>query len=368
MVKKIKEEIEREGAISFERFMEMALYFPGYGYYMKESSPWGEKGDYYTGPQLHRFFGAVVAVQIKEFWDLMGRPEKFVVVEGGPGDGTLAFDLLSYLRDYEENLFFRLFYILLERNPYLEMVQREKLKDFKNLLWFRDLTGLPEFSGVFISNELFDSFPVKRVKMEDDLKEIYVTLNLDKFTEITKPAEKDVKEYFSRFSVSLKKGFVTEVCLKMRDFVEKLSFKLKEGFVYTIDYGYTAKEYFADERSKGTLLCYYKHTFHENPYINIGDQDITAHVNFSALQIWGEESNLRTIGFAPLGTYIVSLGIEGALEKVFKMGLFLKDFLKIKNFLVSQGFGESHKVLVQSKGIEPQVLKGFLLRNKRDSL
>lgn len=368
VVRSIKEEIEKKGAISFEQFMEIALYLPGYGYYMRDRLPWGKKGDYYTASWLHKFFGIAVGVQLKEFWDLMGRPKNFLVVEGGPGDGSMAFDVLSYLEEFEKDLFLVLTYVLLERNPYLEKLQRKKLGRFEKVFWAKDISEVPNFSGAFISNELFDSFPVRRVVMNETLKEIYVKWEGDKFVEITKDASEEVLEYFYEFGVELKKEFVTEVCLKMREFIKEICVKLKEGFVYTVDYGYTADEYFSDAHAKGTLLCYHRHRTHENPYINIGDQDITAHVNFSSLCIYGEKNGLTTVGFASLGSYLVSLGLSGCFDKIFKMKFGLEDYLKIKSFLVPQSFGGTHKVLVQSKGIKNPNLKGFLLTNKKHLL
>ncbi|MCS7281262.1 MAG: SAM-dependent methyltransferase [Desulfobacterota bacterium] len=364
----IIEEIKKKGMISFDKFMEMALYTPKLGYYMGRRIPWGRKGDYLTGPHLHRIFGALIAIQLKEFWELMGKPKNFFLVEAGPGDGTLAYDILSFIYQSDTDFFHSISYVMIEKNPYLMSIQKKRLTIFSNVFWFSHLSDLPPVKGVFLSNELFDSFPVKRVVMEEDLKEIFVTFDEFGFREIAKDAEESIKEYFEQFSVSFERGFKTEVCLKARTFLQELAKRLDEGFVLTIDYGLTSKEYFSHDRADGTLLCYYKHRFHKNPYINIGEQDITAHVNFSALKVWGEEAGLKTFGFAPLGTYLVSMGLENVIPYFFYGGIDLEDSMKIKALLVPEGIGESHRVMVQAKNVCKAELKGFRMKNMESFL
>ncbi|MCX7858299.1 MAG: SAM-dependent methyltransferase [Deltaproteobacteria bacterium] len=363
----IRREIEKEGVISFERFMELALYFPGYGYYMSNRLPWGKEGDYYTAPQLHKIFGIMAGIQLKEFWEVMGKPKRFTVIEGGPGDGSLARSVLSYLSEYEKDLFRSLCYVLLEKNPFFQILQKDKLNQFENVIWSEDLRDIPLFCGVFISNELFDSFPVRRVKMEEDLKEIYVTFKEGDFVEFLENASSDLKTYIDRFTEGLPKGFITEVCLKLKEFLDELSVKLEEGFIFTVDYGFTSKEYYSKERSGGTLVCYFKHRFHDNPYINVGEQDITAHVNFSALHIWGEERDFQTVGFCPLAPYLVSLGIDRVIEAM-KRYIEPPDIFKLKMLLIPEGFGETHRVMIQKKNLGDVNLEGFKLKNIKHSL
>jgi len=171
-------------------------------------------------------------------------------------------------------------------------------------------------SGCFLSNELLDAFPVKLVEMNHELMEIYVSVSSQDlfskegeeafsedttFVEVKKPCSAEIRDYLKGFSLELPKGYRTEVNLRPKELLLKVNERLSEGFVLTIDYGYSAMEYYSEDRSKGTLLCYHRHQVSEDPYRNIGQQDMTAHVNFSSLKKWGDEVGLKTVGFSPQG-------------------------------------------------------------------
>jgi SAM-dependent MidA family methyltransferase len=139
---------------------------------------------------------------------------------------------------------------------------------------------------------------------------------------------------------------------------------LSEGFVLTIDYGYPAWDYYSEERNRGTLLCYREHQVCEDPYQNIGDQDITAHVNFTSLKKWGEELGFRTLGFCPQGTYLISLGIDEVITELYGDSPDPFDIARIRGLILPQGMGESHKVMILYKGKGNPALRGFDLRNQ----
>jgi len=144
---------------------------------------------------------------------------------------------------------------------------------------------------------------------------------------------------------------------------------LSEGFVLTIDYGYPAWDYYSEERNRGTLLCYYKHRVNEDPYQNIGQQDITAHVNFSSIKKWGEEFGFKTIGFCQQGTYLISLGIDEIIKELYENERdYLFEVAKIKRLIFPGTIGETHKVLIQYKGKENPTLKGFRMKNQVNKL
>ncbi len=230
--------------------------------------------------------------------------------------------------------------------------------------WVSDLKELGEVRGCLISNELLDAFPVRAVKMSDELMEIFVDVKGNELTELTVPCGKDTKEFFKEFSVELPDDYRTEVNFRIRDWLRDVGDKLIEGFILTIDYGYPAWGYYSEERSRGTLLCYHGHQVNENPYQNVGEQDITAHVNFSALKKWGEEAGLKTLGFCPQGTYLVSLGIDEVISELYGGSPDAFEIAKIKGLLLPEGMGESHKVMVQYKGSGNPELRGFSLRNQ----
>jgi SAM-dependent MidA family methyltransferase len=357
-----------EGPLSFEDFMEMALYFPGLGYYTKEATIIGRAGDFYTSPHLHPLFGAMIGKQMEEMWYLLNRPAEFYVIEMGAGLGYLAKDMMEYLKMRE--IYESLHYVIVELNPSVKISQGLLLKEFTGKIkWFDRLTDIGPIIGCFLSNELLDAFPVRLVEMEKNLQEIYISVNGEnEFTEIKKPCRPEVKKYFKEFAIDIPSvmdsGYRTEVNLRIKEWLREISEILECGFVLTVDYGYSAEDYYSRERNRGTLLCYHQHQVIENPYINIGNQDMTAHVNFSALKKWGEEHDLSTIGFAPQGSYLMSLGIDEVMADMPELISDVLDIPKIKGLLLPEGMGESHKVMIQYKGREEVQLRGFALRNR----
>lgn len=379
---KLIKKIQSEGPITFEAFMDMALYEPSLGYYMRDSAMIGRAGDFYTSPHLHPLFGAMLGRQVEEMWEWMGRPSVFFVVEMGAGMGYLAKDLLASLTERE--MFPHLEYRIIELNPSIRAHQERLLQDFRyKVKWASKLKEIEPASGCFLSNELLDAFPVKLVEMDHELMEIYVELSSQNllstedeeafsenltFVEVKKPCSPEITDYFKGFSLELPKGYRTEVNLRLKEWLLKVNERLAEGFVLTIDYGYTAMDYYREDRNRGTLLCYHRHQISEDPYRNIGQQDMTAHVNFSSLKRWGEEVGLKTVGFSNQGAYLVSLGIGEVMSELYGECPDLFEVAKIKGLILPQGMGDSHKVMIQHKGKGEPELKGFMLRNQREKL
>ena len=348
--------------MNFEKFMQTALYCPGLGYYSRDIAKIGREGDFYTSPHLHPIFGAMLGRQVEEMWRFMGEPEFFHIVEMGAGMGYLAKDVLDYLKGMD--IFRRITYRIVEPNPYFRLNQLQLLNEFgEKAIWHESPAELPPFAGCFLSNELLDAFPARLVEMEDELKEIYVSEDGDELVEIKMPCSGEVREYLNTFAPGLSKGYRTEVNLRIRGWLEDVSIKLIEGFILTVDYGYPAGDYYSEERNRGTLQCYYRHEVNEDPYSNIGEQDITAHVNFSSLKTWGEGLGLKTVGFCPQGTYLVSLGIDEVIVELHGKDPDPYETAKIKGLILPQGMGESHKVMVQYKGYGLPLMRGFSYRN-----
>ncbi len=372
----IIERIKKEGPIKFETFMDMALYSPGLGYYTRDATKIGRPGDFYTSSHLHPIFGAMIGRQMEEMWDLMGRPEVFRIVEMGAGMGYLAADMLEYLKTrgrqqgVNSGAFFEhISYSIIELNPSVKAQQQMLLKDYSDMIaWFSGLEELGPVVGCLFSNELLDAFPVRMVEMDGEVMEVYVTVKGDEVVEVKRPCGDDVREYFREFDVELPEGYRTEVNLRLKGWLRNISETLSEGFVLTIDYGYPAWDYYGDDRNRGTLLCYYQHQVNEDPYQHIGEQDLTAHVNFSAVKKWGQEFGLITAGFCPQGTYLVSLGIDEVMTGLYGDSPDLFGAAKIKSLILPQGMGESHKVMIQYKGAGGPKLRGFSLRNQAGKL
>jgi SAM-dependent MidA family methyltransferase len=383
----IIDKITKEGPITFETFMDMALYYPDLGYYSSPEAAIGREGDFYTSPHLHPVFGAMIGQQLLEMWEAMDKPAEFQVIEMGAGHGYLAKDIFDYLitsghtADFLDSSFF----VIVEPYAHFEAKQRTLLdplcnhlfsilnsrgKTQKPVSWVKSLKDVKEVTGCIFSNELLDAFPVHLIKMEDSLKEIYINLSGSSFIEeYHQVSSRDITDYVNRIPVSIAPEYRSEVNLKIKDWLAEVSAAIAHGFVLTVDYGYSAKEYYSDDRTEGTLLCYHKHTVHQNPYQNIGTQDITAHVNFSSLKLWGEELGLNTIGYCPQGTYLTASGIDEVIvERYADSPDYLSEISKIKGLIFPQGMGDSHNVMIQYKGAGSPELRGFSMRNQVGNL
>jgi len=371
---KIVERMRREGPITFESFMDMALYDPEFGYYVSRGQRIGREGDFYTGSHLHPVFGAMIGKQIMEMWEVMGSPEGFTIIEMGAGEGYACKDMLDYLkRDESEeerakSIFYQtLQYVIVERNDLQRQRQQERLQAYNDkITWISDIREAGTIRGCIFSNELLDAFPVHLLRMEDELREIYVNYNDMGFTdqagELSSGA---IAKYFRDAGIELERGYTTEVNLRIRGWLRDIGAVLEKGFVFTIDYGHPAEEYYSEDRNRGTLLCYHNHEFGEDPYKNIGDQDMTSHVNFSSVKCWGEELGLKALGYCSQGTFLLAMGIDQEIARIAETSDdYLFEISRIKKLFLPQGMGESHKVLMQYKGSELPKLQGFSMRNQ----
>ena len=361
--------IEKDGPITFEKFMELALYYPGLGYYMTENARIGPDGDYYTSSHLHPIFGWMIAVQLDEIKKILSGTGEFTILEIGAGRGYFAENIVEYIehtlkwnRDWK--------YIIVENNPFAIRHQRKLLKRYRGRVsWKTAIDDVDRFCGCIIANELIDAFPVHRITVTDRFQEIYVDLSAGGLVEVTgdlsKPA---LSSYLERYQIPGITGYSSEVNLRVWDYLKSLDHVLTEGFEITIDYGYPAREYYAAHRNTGTLLCYYRHTRNANPYLHLGDQDITAHVNFTALRDWGHKIGLQTIGYCPQGTFLASLGIDEVITRQLESNpSFQTELLKIKSLLFD--VGQTHQVMIQYKGEKDiKNLTGFNLRNRKNRL
>ncbi len=355
----IIKEIQEKGPISFRDFMEMALYYPELGYYTSSNNKIGKKGDFYTSPNLSSAFGEMLAKQLEEMWHILGE-RKFTVVEIGAGTGLLSMDVLKCLNRNKE-LSEELGYCIVEKSPEL----REEQKKFlgSSVKWCDSIQELSGLEGCIFSNEVVDAFPVHQVVMDEELMEIYVDYD-DGFIEILKPAHEELKNYFSELGVVLPSGYRTEINLDALKWIERIASSLNRGFVITIDYGYPSSELYQDYRDRGTSMCYHKHTANENPYEHIGEQDITSHVNFSALSRWGRRNGLEKCGFTDQMHFLMGLGIEEYLQKiqVNEPENYLKKMLPLKTLLMEMG--ETFKILIQGKAVYCKELSGLMFESR----
>ncbi|MCC5629541.1 class I SAM-dependent methyltransferase [Nostoc sphaeroides CHAB 2801] len=368
--------------ITFAQFMDLALYHPEYGYYSSDAVKIGFKdSDFFTSPNLCSDFGELLAEQFLQMWEILGKPVPFSLVEMGAGQGLLALHILKYHQLHYPDFFTALEYIIVEKSPTLRQEQQQRLQDFP-VRWC-NLEDIPQsaIAGCFFSNELVDAFPVHQFILETgELREIYVTRDSNEketcpsFIEVTgEPSTLQLAQHLDFLGIDLSQsaypdGYRSEINLAAGDWLSIVADRLQRGYVLTIDYGYPASRYYNPRRSQGTLQCYYQHRFHDNPYINIGRQDITAHVDFTALERWGENYNLKNIGFIQQGLFLMALGLGDRIAALSDQQQPLSQLLQRRDALHQLidptglgGFG----VLIQSKGLDntetSQKLKGLTL-------
>ncbi|HHT9139060.1 MAG TPA: class I SAM-dependent methyltransferase, partial [Candidatus Wunengus sp. YC60] len=350
----IIEEINRKGKITFAEFMQMALYHPKYGYYNSDKERVGRFGDYYTSPTVHRIFGELIAKQLEEMWRIMGKAP-FTVVEMGANRGWLCYDIVQcVMKEYPE-FYDHFHYIIVETNPYARKKQ-QLLLDAINLTdgkvswhtYSEDGFSFDSIQGCFLSNEFVDALPVHRLKVKNKvLKEIYVSYNVGNFTEVEDEVSTEaLKRYFDQ--VYVKDGQVCEVNLSAAEWIRKVSEKLDKGFVMTIDYGDTNDGIYRENDSNGTLRCFYKHTVNRDFYEQLGEQDITAHVDFTNLMNAGKPAGLGVTGFTKQSHFLLAMGI---LERLNRTNRDIETILKVKNLFHPEGMGDVFKVLIQHKNV-----------------
>lgn len=359
---------QRGGRITFEEYMRACLYEPGLGYYTSPGRKVGAAGDFYTSINVHRVFGRVIAREICRMWECMGRPERFELVEAGAAAGVLACDILDAVEELAPKLYAGATYRLVEMEPTLVDAQRETLAaHLPKLAWSGPddfAAGRVSFAGCYLSNELVDSFPSHVVEMTPDgLREVCVEAQGDALAErLGEPSTPELEAYLERLGLRLPVGQRAEINLNAEKWLCSVSRALERGFVLTIDYGFLAPELYGPMRPNGTLLCYYRHTVVEDPYIRPGLQDMTTHVDFSTLIRAGEEIGLHKVWYGEQYRFLMAAGLMEEMMALEARAVTeeekLKNRLALKNLILTEGgMGDTFKVLIQAKGVEaPRLL------------
>lgn len=366
----IADRIRAKGRIPFSDYMAACLYEPGLGYYTSPGRKVGTEGDFYTSITVHATFGRVLGREIAAMWRSMNCPSCFTLMEVGAGHGRLACDIMGFLAERHPECYAATKLVLVEQEPSLAEAQAALLADHRDRLSWLTPAELQDFrfSGVLYSNELLDAMPVHRVLMTPTgLKEIYVALDGDQFQDqADSPSTPEIEEYLRCYGIPLHPGQEAEVSLAGLAWFETAAAALEHGFLLTVDYGWPKADLYSPQRNLGTLLCYYKHTVEDNPYQRVGQQDITSHVNFSALIERGEELGLQTLWFGEQSRFLLAAGIVEELEEIEASDLSEKEKLRlrliIKRLIMPEGgMGDTFRVLVQARGVaQPQLgcLKG----------
>jgi SAM-dependent MidA family methyltransferase len=368
--------------ITFAEFMDLALYHPTAGYYTRQDSFIGPQGDFVTSPHLGHDFGELLAVQVAEFWQRLDRPSPFTIVEMGAGQGLITGDLLHYLAQVYPDCFATVEYQIVEKSAAMRAAQQQRLGQWGDLIQWLTLDDILDDSitGCFLSNELADALPVHLIeRTETGWQEVYVTVAEDDsetLQETSGPLSTPrLTEYFELVGIDLADpqytvGYRTEVHLAALDWMQTVANKLRRGYVLTIDYGYPASRYYNRARSQGTLQCYYQHAHHNDPYIHVGHQDITAHVNFTALERQGEQCGLATVGVTQQAMFLMALGLGDRLSVLAEIqetdAATLQQAIQrrdnLHQLMNPMGLG-NFVVLIQSKGLEKSAepLKGLTI-------
>jgi SAM-dependent MidA family methyltransferase len=379
----IEQEIRERGPIPFSRYRELCLYHPELGYYSRNADQFGKAGDFYTSSDIHAVFGRLLARQFEEIWRVLGSPAQIEILELGPGRGLFAQDVLDWSEKKFPPFFQALHYSLLERSPALRGKLRETLARFLESGKVSLVPGdgsrngrkgttsvvrdegvleralAPEVPLLIFANEFFDALPVEIVSAQGALR---VSTQDNRFIETWVPASAEELEYLDLYSVHPEQGERIEVPLQANRYMAGLAASIRKGVLIAIDYGYTRQEQLAG-RHRGTLMAYRQHSATPDPYEAPGEQDITAHVNFTALAAVVEENRMEAQPLLTQSQLLMGIGETNQFTDVFEDCRLpqerAKVALQLKHLITPAGMGETFQALVAAKGVDAERMAGL---------
>ncbi len=368
----IAQEIREHGPIPFSRYMEMCLYHPELGYYSRNAEQFGKAGDFYTSSDVHAVFGRLLARQFDEMWKFLGSPDQIEIFELGPGRGLFAQDVLDWSEKKFPEFFRAVHYSLAERSPALQ----ERLQQTLRRHFGTGKTSLvsPTRPGestapvralgadvplIVFANEYFDALPVEILSSEGKL---YVSENGEQLAESWAPALPEELEFLDHYSVHPEPGERIEVPLIAQGCMSEAASLVRRGFIVVIDYGYTRQEQVAG-RHRGTLAAYRQHSTSGNPYEAPGEQDLTAHVNFTALAAVAEQQGMLVGPLLTQSQFLLGIGEGNQFSDAFEDCRLpqerAKVALQLKHLINPEGMGETFHVLVGSQGVAGEKVAGL---------
>jgi SAM-dependent MidA family methyltransferase len=339
LVARIHETIAHDGPITFARFMALALYDPDGGYYRAEAARPGRDGDFLTAPEAHPIFGAALARAVVDAWERLDRPDPFVLREYGAGTGTLALAVLDGLAADHPDLAARIRYDPIEVEPRRIAAIESRLAgtDHRDALVTREVSGRPAV-GFVLANEVLDALPVHRVVSRGGaLREVLVGSRDGAFVDVeTEPTLAELAWRLTEEAVHLAEGQRAEICLALGPWLAKAAAGLERGVLLLIDYGYPAAELYDPLRRRdGTLRAYLRHRVHDDPYIHVGRQDLTAHVDVTAVETAARAATLDHLGTTTQAEFLVGLGTEDLLQAIQADPVTtMEDYLAVRSALV----------------------------------
>lgn len=361
----LAERIRAHGPITFAEYMEACLYHPQHGYYAKPQQD--ARRDYFTSVDVSPLFARLLARQFHEMWALLGRPYPFWLVEAGAGTGELARQILDFVAESLGDFHAALRYVAVERSAVRRAAHAQSFESHAESGHAGSSADMSEEipCGCIFSNELLDAMPVHRVVIENgEMRELYVAFGESGFCDETGPLSSPrLSEYFSEQGITLREEQHAEACLAACDWIAKAGGSLARGFVLTADYGREARELFDERHMRGTLLAYSRHRASEDYFRAPGEQDLTAHVNFTALDLWGRRGGLARTGFATQTNFLLALARHANFAELKAEGASeaeqTRSRLLFKTLIHPEGMGETFQVFAQHKGIESPRLAGF---------
>jgi SAM-dependent MidA family methyltransferase len=294
----IIKEIQQSGAIPFRRFMEAALYHPEHGYYASGRARVGKEGDFFTSVSVGGIYGRLLASVCREVWERLGRPSPFTIVEQGANDGSMASDILGEIAKSSDDFSRSAHFLIVEPFAVNQRKQRERLQSFPNVSWVTTLEEVPEFTGIHLSNELLDAFPVDSLRWSGSVwEEECVVLQEQGLRLVTRPIpDPALRAVAAKLPTGLPPGFRVEWNPGLSPWLATLHAKLQRGIILTVDYGQAGEDRYAPHRADGTVMAYRDHQRYNDPLPEPGLRDITAQIDFTTLA-----AAARSIGFGLLG-------------------------------------------------------------------
>lgn len=368
LINSLHTQLAKKKKIPFVEFMQLALYAPNEGYYSSGLPKIGMQGDFITAPELSPLFGKTIANQCQQIISTIPSP---VLFEFGAGTGKLCVDVLTHLESLDclpES------YCILEVSANLRHRQgeliAEKIPHLAHKVQWLDRWPENPFNGVVLANEVLDAMPIHRfIHTDAGLMESYVSLNeQNQLREEFLPCENQPLIDYVRQDLCLTSTpYLSEANLFIKDWIAAIYQMLSQGVVLLIDYGFPRHEYYHPDRNQGTLMCHYRHQSHANPLLNPGEQDITAHVDFTHVAEAGQEAGFHIAGYTNQASFLLANGLLSLVNAIDNEREQIKAKQAIKQLTNPNEMGELFKVIALTKNIEI-ALNGFLLQDKRVNL
>ncbi|WP_298622245.1 SAM-dependent methyltransferase [uncultured Legionella sp.] len=368
LIQTLHVQLEKQQEIPFVEFMQMALYAPGEGYYSSGLPKLGAQGDFITAPELTPLFGKTLAHQCKQILSLLEQP---VLFEFGAGTGVLCVDILNqleqlnslpdayYILELSANLRHRQQQLIQERIPHLA----------DRVIWLDRWPEKP-FNGIIIANEVLDAMPVNRFMLDDShILESYIALNEEaKLIELFKPCQNQrLVNYVKQNVPQQNSAYLSEANLFIEDWLVNIYQMLNQGAVLLIDYGFPRHEYYHPDRNQGTIMCHFQHRAHSDPLLHPGEQDITAHVDFTHVAEAGQQAGFHVAGYTNQASFLLANGLLSLLNELDDETALFRAKQVVKQLTHPSEMGELFKVIALTKNLDFD-LNGFLLNDKRVSL